>query len=251
MLALTSAPAAALGSSGERWAHPAALAPLEDAQLLGITPAGHVLARTRTASGALQIREWVPPAGPVRVLPSADHETVLLVPAEQRARLSLRSLPALGGRPVQTLVATLGIGDRGCPGLGPTIEAELAPLPPVRVARLRGPFAAGRYLILELDLAGHRSIEALDAAELDAGMTNRAALAAYGLGCKTLAKALWEEALSIDGRFGDAAYNLACVSALAGDLPGARAWLDLALGIDPQRYQRLMKFDPDLEALRR
>lgn len=210
-----------------------------------------MLARTRTASGALQIREWVPPAGPLRVLPSADRETLMLLPAEQRSRLSLRSLPALGGRPVQTLVATLGIGERGCAGLGPTIEAELAPLPPVRVARLRGPFAAGRYLILELELEGHRSIEALDAAELDAGMMNRAALAAYGLGCKTLARALWEEALSIDGRYGDAAYNLACISALAGDLIGAQAWLDLALRIDPQRYQRLMKFDPDLEALRR
>jgi tetratricopeptide (TPR) repeat protein len=175
----------------------------------------------------------------------------MLLPAEQRSRLSLRSLPALGGRPVQTLVATLGIGERGCAGLGPTIEAGAAPLPPVRVARLRGPFAAGYPIPSFSSSRVTAASRRLDAAELDAGMTNRAALAAYGLGCKTLARALWEEALSIDGRYGDAAYNLACISALAGDLIGAQAWLDLALRIDPQRYQRLMKFDPDLEALRR
>lgn len=251
MLALTSAPAAALGSGEERWTHPAALAPLLDAQLLGITPAGHVIARTQTATGALQIREWVPPAGPLRVLPSAARQTLLLAPAEPRARVFIRSLPALGGRPVQTLMASLGIGERGCAGLAKAVEAELGPLPPVAAARLRGPYQAGRYLIFELELGGRRSIEALDAAELDAGMMNRAALAAYGQGCGAVARALWEEALSIDASFGDAAYNLACVSALSGDLPAAQAWLDLALGIDPQRYRRLMKFDPDLEALRR
>lgn len=251
MLALTSAPAAALGPGEERWTHPAALAPLLDAQLLGITPAGHVLARTRTASGALQIREWVPPAGPLRLLPSAARQTLLLLPAQPRARVFIRSQPALGGRPVQTLMARIGIGQRGCEGLAESVEAELGPLPPVHAARLRGPFQAGAYLIFELELGGRRSIEALDAAELDAGMMNRAALAAYGLGCAAVARALWEEALTIDAGFGDAAYNLACVSALSGDLPGAEAWLDLALAIDPQRYRRLMKFDPDLEALRR
>ncbi|MFO0729362.1 MAG: tetratricopeptide repeat protein [Myxococcota bacterium] len=252
VLALTLAPDDARADAPATPMHPAALSPLLDAEFLGVTPSGAVMARARTASGT-EVRAWFPPAGPIVRLPAEapSKETLTQAEAASAARLWLVVDPALGDRPAAAIWAGERIDPHGCAGLSASSEAEVLRLPPVRRPRLRGPFALGRYGIVEIELGGRRSIEALDLPRIEADLLNRAALDAYGRGCLDAAEALWQTALEREGSFGDAAYNLACAKAQRGALEEARSWYELARRLDPARYSRLYQQDPDLEPLRR
>jgi tetratricopeptide (TPR) repeat protein len=199
------------------------------------------------------VRAWFPPAGPIERLDPAlvQRETLIQQATAGATRFWLHVEPALGDRPAAAIWAREAIDPHGCSALSTSIEAEVLRLPPVGHPSLRGPFALGRYGIFEIDLGGRRTIEALDLPKIEADLVNRAALAAYGLGCRDAAEALWQTALEREGSFGDAAYNLACAKAQRGMLEEARTWYELARRLDPTRYGRLYRSDPDLEPLRR
>ena len=82
-----------------------------------------------------------------------------------------------------------------------------------------------------------------------AQLLNRKALASIGRGALREAAVLLERAVQEDPNASDPVYNLACALALLGDLDGAEAELQWALAMDPLRYQRLAKEDPDLAVL--
>jgi tetratricopeptide (TPR) repeat protein len=107
-----------------------------------------------------------------------------------------------------------------------------------------------RHLIVPLFTHGQHSLHVLDAAAARSALLNKAALDFYAQGDRAQAAMLLERAVEADPRAGDAIYNLACVHALMGDLERAADELAIAVAIQPSRYRRLAKKDPDLAPLR-
>lgn len=107
-----------------------------------------------------------------------------------------------------------------------------------------------RHLVLSTDHDGQNSLHVLDVRAIDASLSNRAGLRAFLAGERVRARALFEKAAARDPRLGDAIYNLACVHSVLGDRAQAVADLSIALALDPVRFVRLARTDPDLEAVR-
>lgn len=151
--------------------------------------------------------------------------------------------PPLGDRGVATLVARDGPHVVPIAGLAMSVDPPV--LGPV------WPAPDGRHVVVAIDLPGFRSLEVVDLRRTRAALETQAGLEAFVAGDRHGAARRWQRAVEIDPRFGDAIYNLACLHATGGELALAKQELELALAIDPRRYRRLARTDPDLALLRR
>jgi tetratricopeptide (TPR) repeat protein len=215
-----------------------------------------VAARSRT--GAVEVRALSLPSGPAIVRASleaseADGSMEWLArrigvdrppvrPLDADPRLEIELIRPMGSRASGELVAK-GLGQRiVIRGIAVAVE-----LPHLGRA-WESP--DGDHLVVEVLTESTKSLELVDLRSTRAALVNAAALEAFSSGDHAKAELLWQEAIEEDGRFGDAIYNLACLHTLAGDLARAARELELALSIDPRRYRRLARTDPDLRALR-
>lgn len=232
------------------------------ADLLGFTGQMQALVAFESRTGAVEVRTFVLPSGPARtvaVISSAEagdraaaierltRDRAAARPEDRSAdvspQIALEVSPALGDRREARIVARDGTRQIDLKTIAMTSEA--AQLGPIWVA------PDGRHLIVAIDRGARRSLEVIDERRAKAALLNVAALDAFGSNDHALAEALWQNALSIDASFGDAIYNLACLHAVRGDVALAIRELQLALSIDPRRYRRLARSDPDLAAVRR
>jgi hypothetical protein len=156
-------------------------------------------------------------------------------------RVSVELEPALGDRRSARVLA----GDRLRTILVATIPVVAAPA----IGAL-SPAPDGRHAVLSIIHRGVESAYVVDVLRARAMLLNAEALDAHESGEEAVAAALLEQAVAVDPRFGDAIYNLACVHALLGDSTRAVEELRIALALDPVRYRRLARVDPDLLRIR-
>lgn len=106
------------------------------------------------------------------------------------------------------------------------------------------------FAIIEMHTHGQKSVFVIDLRDARSTLLNKRALDAYAGGDHQGAATLLERAVEANPRAGDAIYNLACVHALLGEVYRAADELQIAFALDPARYRRLAKKDPDLAAVR-
>ncbi len=106
-----------------------------------------------------------------------------------------------------------------------------------------------RWAVVSLRIGGRPGLHVIDVRATHAALLVRAGLAAYHDGDWARARATLERAIDADPTRGDAMYDLACLDALAGAGDAAVARLRTALAINPVRYRRLAREDPDLAAI--
>jgi hypothetical protein len=107
-----------------------------------------------------------------------------------------------------------------------------------------------RYGVLALSDRGRRGLEVVDFDAAESALLGLEGLLLLQSEARTEASERLREAVRIDPKNGDAHYNLACANALLGDEAGAWVELKIALSLDPLRYTRIARIDPDLEGLR-
>lgn len=111
------------------------------------------------------------------------------------------------------------------------------------------PAPDGRHALVATRRLGATSLHVVDLAAAHARLELRRGLARWTAGDRHGATLAWERALARDPATADALYDLACAHAVGGDLERAADELRLVVSIDPVRYRRLARSDPDLEAL--
>jgi hypothetical protein len=111
------------------------------------------------------------------------------------------------------------------------------------------PAPDGRHLVVATRRLGATSLHVVEPAVAHARLELRRGLARWTAGDRHGAALAWERALSRDPATADALYDLACAHAVGGDLARAADELRLVVSIDPVRYRRLARSDPDLETL--
>lgn len=246
-------------------------------ELLGFDATGALVVRSTRLDhrGALFTIEVVPPPkGPARVVvrsraPIALEPDATHVPgaAWQRARPippqaaedspiddALAEWPAIPGLPIALAVThTRHL-------LGPDVAHVVAHRPAsddaivVAEAPIVGALAIGglqvspdaRWAVVSLRIGGRPGLHVIDVRRAHAALLVRAGLDAHFAGDAPTARARLEAAIEADPRSGDAMYDLACLDALAGADDVALERLRVALSIDPVRYRRLAREDPDL-----
>lgn len=105
---------------------------------------------------------------------------------------------------------------------------------------------------LELGYAGTPAVRAVHVMRVAPARSRLLSVEAYALheaGEFAAARALWEQAQTLDPTAGDVVYNLACASARLGDAARALEHLRDALALDRGRFRRLAERDANLTSL--